>query len=69
MKSLRREAIEQEPCRCERCLVCGGRGTMIGSMSEGFRDDDECFSCNGVGVIEVCDRCHLLEEMDQDGEQ
>jgi len=66
------ERVEAEPCRCVWCSCCNGTGNIrvsydaIGRMHESFGDDlDElelCDQCHG-GVVEVCDRCQLLEEI------
>ena len=69
------EAVEKTPCTCVRCGECGGTGNVWrnydarGRSVEGGMDDssdlETCDSCR-VGIVEVCDRCQLLEEMEQD---
>lgn len=67
------QKVEQEPCRCIRCGDCNGSGTVWfdwrGHYLGNSRCDDldeleHCDRCGGSGIIEVCDRCQLLEEMD-----
>lgn len=67
--------IEAEPCRCVTCSSCCGLGTIrvsydgAGRTCEPYGDDlddlEMCEECHG-GIVEVCDRCRLLEEMDQE---
>ena len=61
-----KQSLEKEPCECIRCPNCGGRGTMIGSLDDSFRDDDECYACNGAGLEYECERCQMLEELDHE---
>ncbi len=72
--------IEQEPCRCVPCGACDGSGRVWYSFPGADRggrylgnsrcdDLDEmelCDECHG-GIVEVCDRCQLLEEYDDMG--
>lgn len=70
-----REAIrkvESEPCRCVTCDSCGGTGSiwvdLHGNYLGRHRSDDmdnpePCEECRN-GVVEVCERCQLLEEME-----
>lgn len=65
--------VSAEPCRCVSCHDCDGkgnyavnmRGQYIGpSRTDDLDDIEMCESCGGSGIIETCDRCQLLEEMD-----
>lgn len=59
------EKVSAEPCRCVICDSCNGKGYLRYSNNQ-FDDDDTepCDDCS-CGISQVCDRCQLLEEMDQ----
>jgi hypothetical protein len=59
------KALEAEPCRCVRCGACDGHGN-IPIIEYGFEELETCYNCGGSGLDEVCDRCQMLEEMDQE---
>jgi hypothetical protein len=61
--------LEAEPCRCERCSFCCGRGNIRvddHSQPEGW-DLETCDQCSG-GIVEVCDRCSMLEDWDHESQ-
>ncbi len=67
--------VEAEPCRCVPCGDCGGSGNIWvdfnGRYLGNHRCDDldemePCGTCGGSGIVERCDRCQLLEEMDHE---
>jgi DnaJ-class molecular chaperone len=51
-------------CECVICPDCKGTGDIKRSL-DGFRETERCDNCQG-GITETCERCRLLEEMDQD---
>jgi DnaJ-class molecular chaperone len=62
------DSVQQEPCRCVYCGVCGGSGQIKvedRSQPEGW-DLDTCYACDGSGLEDVCERCLFLEEIDQE---
>ena len=59
------EELRKEPCRCVLCGECNGTGNVRiddWSQPEGY-DLDTCDGCRG-GIVEVCDRCQLLDELE-----
>lgn len=61
-----RKQLLAEPCECVSCADCGGSGRMdreTGSFPEW--EPEPCDMCSG-GVVEVCDRCCQLEELEHD---
>lgn len=63
-------AVADKPCTCVTCSLCRGTGNIRvddRSQPEGF-DLESCDQCNG-GIVEVCDRCILLDEMYQDAQE
>lgn len=54
--------VSKLPCKCIVCPDCRGTGTIKYSF-DGLREPENCDCSNGVS--EICDRCKLLEEMDQ----
>ncbi len=56
--------LEAEPCRCVTCPDCRGSGRWGGDVV----DWEVCETCGGLGVVEVCDRCQLLEDMDHEAD-
>jgi hypothetical protein len=59
-------AINAKPCRCIHCEFCRGTGNIrVDDLSqpEGW-DLEPCDQCSG-GIVDVCDRCALLEDMVQ----
>lgn len=66
--SVSREAYEKvlaEKCTCERCGFCHGRGEIRIGTGQFDEEDETCEWCSG-GIIEVCSRCELLEEMEME---
>lgn len=66
--------VAEEACTCISCTVCGGTGTVwfdfrgryLGNSRCDDMDELElCDNCRG-GIVEVCSRCELLEEMDHE---
>jgi hypothetical protein len=69
-----RAKVAVEPCACVRCGACGGSGTIwldfrgryLGnSRCDDLDEMEPCDECSG-GIVEVCERCQLLEEMDNE---
>ena len=64
--------VEAEPCRCKWCSSCQGRGTIRvygGRLSiDDLAELEDCLSCDGFGLIELCDRCQVLEDYDRENE-
>ena len=67
--------VAAEICHCVSCQDCDGqghyyvdlRGQYIGAnRCDDLSDSETCDGCGGSGLSETCDRCQLLEEMDQD---
>ena len=72
--------VAEKPCQCVSCPECGGSGTVWfafpgpdrgGEYLGNHRSDDldemeMCPHCGGRGIVEACDRCAELEEMEQD---
>ncbi len=59
--------VASEPCRCVRCTFCNGKGFSSSYERNQFDWNAEtCEECGGSGIVETCDRCQLLEEMDHD---
>lgn len=62
-----REAYEQlakTECQCVRCGECHGSG-FVPFFYMGMEESERCVECYGDGIIEVCDRCRELEELEQ----
>lgn len=60
-----RQKVEQEPCRCVTCGQCHGNGYVPSEWQVSGFDTEPCEDCNG-GIVHVCDRCQVLEDMDSD---
>ena len=62
--------LEAQPCKCVYCDACYGSGSIRVFFGRVSIDDlanlEECPSCNGRAITEVCDRCQQLEEWEQD---
>lgn len=64
--------VAAEPCRCVTCWDCKGsgsywvdwRGHYVGNRGDDLDEMEYCDSCGGSGITETCDRCQLLDEMD-----
>lgn len=57
--------VEAEPCKCIQCGTCNGSGTIrIDCPGWPEWDLETCDECCGRGIIETCDRCQLLNDMD-----
>lgn len=73
-----REAIakvEKEPCACVKCHACDGSGHYYVDMGgryvgahrfDDLHDMEQCELCDG-GLVEFCDRCRSLEDLQDDG--
>jgi DnaJ-class molecular chaperone len=62
------EQLKALPCECVSCDDCRGSGNVRvddWSLPDGW-DLEPCFTCHGAGIVEVCDRCRLLEETEAD---
>lgn len=69
-----RNQISERPCSCVRCDTCKGNGTLCvevgtGKMIGPYPYDDlfdltRCDECDN-GIVEVCQRCGWLEELDR----
>ncbi len=65
--------LEEEPCQCVSCSLCGGTGTVWFSFGGKYLgrtrwdDLDEAESCDNChnGTIETCSRCEQLEDWDR----
>jgi hypothetical protein len=71
-----RVRVETEPCTCVSCGMCGGSGNYWVDMRGHYDSSPDCCSdletcdeCRGSGIVETCDRCQLLNEMDYDDER
>ena len=62
----RRKALLDQPCTCVSCADCNGSG-QITVDTHGYPDWDfePCYTCSG-GIVEVCDRCVELEELERE---
>ncbi len=67
--------IAQEPCACVRCGDCGGTGSIwldfagryLGNhRSDDLDDAEPCDNCGGSGIVEVCDRCQMQDELEDE---
>lgn len=69
-----RAVILVQPCRCVACHTCNGHGSICVEMVTGkyigptpyddLYDLARCDECDG-GIIEVCDRCRELDELEE----
>lgn len=75
MSSLAQQKVEREPCTCVHCDACRGSGSIwldfkgryLGNSGCDDLDQREmCEECGGSGITETCDRCQLLDEMDDE---
>lgn len=73
-----REQVSSEKCACVRCSFCGGSGqewySISGKFLGGRHSDDldasePCEECGGTGIVETCDRCTLLTDLDHEDEE
>jgi DnaJ-class molecular chaperone len=60
MNNQQYEAWKAQPCQCVICHGCSGEGRI--SISQ--LDTEICDECDGNRVIQPCERCLALEEMD-----
>jgi DnaJ-class molecular chaperone len=58
------DRVNSEPCRCVTCGECDGRGTFRAEVNLSDFDLEPCDGCGGSGIVETCDRCQLLDEME-----
>ena len=67
------DAVAKTPCTCVLCGECGGTGNVwrnydpLGAGMDDLSELESC-DCHG-GIVEVCERCQLLEEMEQDAQE
>jgi DnaJ-class molecular chaperone len=61
-----RSLVLGEPCRCVWCGECLGSGVVRSENPIADYDLDPCEGCGGSGIVEACDRCQLLTEMEYD---
>jgi DnaJ-class molecular chaperone len=61
------EALLKQPCKCVYCADCRGQGEIRVRMSDIYNDDDflRCDTCSGHGITEQCDRCHMMDEIEE----
>ncbi len=66
-----RDEIAARPCECVSCGDCRGTGTMWipDRMGLGMDEPEQCDTCDGTGVTEVCDRCADLYEAFHDDDR
>ena len=56
--------VAAEPCHCIRCVMCSGTGRI--RVDHWYEYDTEpCEDCTN-GIVEFCDRCQLLEDMEHE---
>lgn len=55
------KALYKEPCTCVICFDCRGSGD---SDLDNFDGADQCFMCHGSGIIEECQRCMDIAELE-----
>lgn len=65
MDSYLRELYDK-PCECITCTDCRGFGQIDDPMDYSGRYPETCWGCDGHGVVEVCDRCHEIAEVEGD---
>lgn len=67
--------VAAEACHCVSCGECRGSGNIwldfkgryLGnSRCDDLDEMETCDGCGGRGIVERCDRCQLLEDMDHD---
>ncbi len=63
--STTRQQLEQEECRCVRCDMCRGTGRIADRESWDGCGSEPCEDCDN-GIVEVCDRCQLLADIDHE---
>jgi hypothetical protein len=61
------EEVAARKCECFICSDCRGTSEIKRSL-DGFKESERCDTCHG-GILHFCDRCILLEEMEQDNEE
>lgn len=57
------QQVKKEPCHCVRCGMCNGHGHIRVNDPLMDYELEPCEDCGGTGIVEVCDRCHLLDEL------
>jgi len=67
MAGMGNSELSSLPCKCVRCHHCHGSGRMRVECF-GYPEDEleSCDGCQGTGLYEVCDRCQLLDEFNED---
>lgn len=64
MSEADRHKVQAEPCRCVRCVMCSGTGTIDYDTRLGT-NTESCEDCDN-GIAEACGRCQLLADMDME---
>ncbi len=67
LAAMSKEELNAQPCRCDLCRTCHGRGSVLDPHSDPWVNEYECTDCDG-GITETCDRCSLLIEIEHDEE-
>ena len=64
------EELRKAPCECVSCVTCRGTGRLwtSSSMNQPFDEDFPCDECY-QGIVETCDRCHLMVEYENENEE
>jgi hypothetical protein len=71
------DKVSKEPCTCVKCTACGGSGYYYVDMGgryvgahrfDDLHDTEYCEFCL-EGISEVCARCQLLDDMDDDAQE
>ena len=68
------DRLNKLPCKCIWCASCSGMGTILVNydglgrvISNSGTDDlselEECPNCDGMQIVETCDRCREMEEL------
>ena len=67
------DELNAKPCECVSCGECRGsghiwvdfRGRYLGnSRCDDLDEIETCGECYGSGIVETCDRCAEMEELD-----
>ena len=62
-----RAALLREPCTCVSCGDCRGTGTWeVPSLGYPEYELESCDTCGGSGILDVCERCQMLDELEHD---
>lgn len=58
------EELLKQSCVCVTCRDCGGRGYYDLSWDDVIGDEETCYTCNGRGIVEECERCLEIEAIE-----